>query len=183
MKFKGLIVLSTAVCGCGNQVSVHEEQQAQMKYVDSLWGTFKVVKELLRYDVWTITDRKHEMDSLLQLTKFFKPENLDDAEKQTLVGYAAIARVYKPAAPKYKEVVLQSEEHFYNIKALEQSVRNNTYAGNKVAFLKEYQKEKQGVNQLATEGKVILERLTEVEPMYQRLHPKVTAIIDEQMNP
>lgn len=183
MKFKGLIVLGTAVCGCGSQVSVHEEQQAQMKYVDSLWGTFKGVKELLRYDVWTITNRKHEMDSLLQLTKFFKPESLDDAEKQALVGYAAISRVYKPAAPKYKEIVIHSEEHFYNIKALEQSVRNNTYEGKKAEFLRAYQEEKQAVNQLADEGKMILERLSEVEPMYQRLHPTVTSIINEKMNP
>lgn len=183
MKFKGLIVLGTAVCGCGSQVSVHEEQQAQMKYVDSLWGNFKAVKELLRYDVWTITDRKHEMDSLLQLTKFFKPESLGDMEKQALVGYAAIARVYKPAAPKYKEVVLQSEVHFYNIKALEQSVRNNTYQGKRNDFLKAYETEKAAVKQLATDGKIILERLTEVEPMFQRLHQTVTTIVQDHMNP
>lgn len=180
MKFKGLLVLGAALSSCGEQNSIHIEQQSQMKYVDSLWGSFKQVKELLRYDVWTISERKHEMDSLLQLSKFFAPESLNDLEKQSLVSYAAIARVYKPAAPKYKEVVMLSEKHFYNIKALEQSVRNNTYEGKKEEFLKEYAQEKQAIRQLADEGKIILERLSEVEPMYQRLHPQVTSIIDEK---
>ena len=180
MKFKGLLVLGAAVNACSGPQGVNEEQLAQMQRVDSLWGRFKSVKELLRYDVWTINERRQEMDSLLQITRFFKSEDLNDAEKQLLVGYAAIARVYKPTAPKYGEIVLESEERFYSIKALEQSVKNNTYSGKKDAFLESYNEEKDELIKLEEEGKSVLSRLSEVEPMYERLHPAVEELMNRK---
>ncbi len=180
MKFKGLLVLGAAVNACTGPQAGNEEQLAQMQRVDSLWGRFKSVKELLRYDVWTINERRQEMDSLLQITRFFKSEDLNDAEKQMLIGYAAIARVYTPTAPKYEEIVLESEERFYRIKALEQSVKNNTYTGKKDAFMESYNKERAELIKLEEEGKGVLNRLSEVEPMYERLQPAVEELITQK---
>lgn len=180
MKFKGLLVLGAVVNACGGTNGANDEQRAQMERVDSLWGRFKSVKELLRYDVWTINERRQEMDSLLQITRFFKSEELNDAEKQLLVGYAAIARVYQPTAPKYGEIVLESEERFYRIKALEQSVKNNTYSGKKEAFLESYNEEKEELIKLEEEGKGVLNRLSEVEPMYERLQPAVAELMSRK---
>lgn len=180
MKFKGLLVLGAAVNACGGPQARNEEQLAQMQRVDSLWGRFKSVKELLRYDVWTINERRQEMDSLLQITRFYKPEDLNDAEKQLLVGYAAISRVYQPTAPKYGELVLESEERFYRIKALEQSVKNNTYNGKKEAFMETYNEERKELMKLEDEGKGVLSRLSEVEPMYERLQPAVEELMNRK---
>lgn len=180
MKFKDLLVLGVAASACGGPNAGNEEQIAQLQRVDSLWGRFKQVKELLRYDVWTINERREEMDSLLQITRFFKAEELNDEEKQLLNGYAAIARVYQPTAPQYGKLVLESEERFYRIKALEQSVKNNTYSGKKTEFLDVYGREREELGTLEADGKSILSRLSEVEPMYQRLQPAVEELINKK---
>jgi len=180
MKLHLSLITAAVLCACGGNVQDNREQTEQMRRVDSLWGNFKGIKELLRYDVYAIHDRKEEMDSLLQISKFFNETQLDEGEKQILLGYAAIARVYAPIAPKYKEVVLESEEAFYRIKAMEQSVRNQTYIGKRDESIAAYQRELAALEHLEEDGKNVLNKLTEVEPMYLRLQPAVEEIMERE---
>lgn len=175
MQIRGLMVMLAAgfaACTQGGGSKSDEVAQQQLR-VDSLWGMFREVKELLRYDMVTIAARKQEMDSFLQLARFFKADQLSDDEKSLLDQYNGIYRVYKPMAPAYKEIVIQTEEFFFRIKSLEKSVAAGTYQSQRAAFLKTYAEERQVLTEHLERTKGTLGRLGAVEPTYERIQESV----------
>jgi len=90
-------------------------------------------------------------------------------------------RVYKPLAERYKAAVLEAEELFYNIKALDKSVRKGDYDSKTEEFKKVWQPLKQALDANLIEAKEIEGQLNNVEPMYQRLAPKIEVIVDRAM--
>jgi hypothetical protein len=175
MQIRGLMVMlaaGLAACGQSGTKKTGEMEQQQLR-VDSLWGMFKEVKELLRYDMTTISARKQEMDSFLQLARFFKADQLSDDEKSLLDQYNGIYRVYKPMAPAYKEIVIQTEEIFFRIKTLEKSVTAGTYQSQRAEFLKTYGEERKALTEHLDRTKNTLGRLGAVEPTYERIQESV----------
>ncbi len=125
-----------------------------------------------------IAIRKADIDSQLVAAKFFKPDELSKEEQNMLIQYHSVFTVYKPIAGKYKNAVLHAEETFYAIKTLEKSVKDGAYD-------KKLEEFKSTWNELYKEGMKNLEESTEiatklnsVEPMYQRLAPKVDELLD-----
>lgn len=174
-----MLVAGLAACGQGGTEKTGEMEQQQLR-VDSLWGMFKEVKELLRYDMATISERKEEMDSFLQLARFFKEDQLSDDEKSLLNQYNGIYRVYKPMAPAYKEIVIQTEEIFFRIKTLEKSVAAGTYQSQRAEFLKTYGEERQALTEHLDRTKNTLGRLGAVEPTYERIQESVYALFSQK---
>lgn len=175
MQIRALMVMVIAglvACVPGGKENTVEMEQQQLR-VDSLWGMFKEVKELLRYDMTTISARKAEMDSFLQLARFFTEGQLSDDEKSVLDQYNGIFRVYKPMAPAYKEIVIQTEEIFFRIKTLERSVAAGTYKAKREEFLKVYVEERQVLAAHLESARNTLGRLGAVEPAYERLQESV----------
>lgn len=169
-----MVILTTGLAACGQGVGGNSEELTQQQLrVDSLWGMFREVKELLRYDMTTIAARKAEMDSLLQLARFFKAEQLSDDEKSLLDQYNGIYRVYKPMAPAYKDIVIQTEEIFFRIKTLEKSVAAGTYKGQRQEFLKTYKTERETLAGHLDRTRNTLGRLGAVEPAYERIQESI----------
>jgi hypothetical protein len=175
MQIRALMVMLTAgliACGQGGGEKSEELTQQQMR-VDSLWGMFKEVKELLRYDMTVISERKAKMDSFLQLARFFTADQLSDDEKSLLNQYNGIYRVYKPMAPAYKEIVIETEEIFFRIKTLEKSVAAGTYKAQRQEFLKTYGEERMALSAHLERARNTLGRLGAVEPTYERIQESV----------
>lgn len=182
MEFRSwMVMVATGFASCTQGAGgKSEEIVQQQERVDSLWGMFREVKELLRYDMNTISARKDEMDSLLQLARFFKADQLSDDEKSLLNQYNAIYRVYKPMAPAYKEIVIQSEEIFYRIKTLEKSVASGTYKAQRDEFLKVYGEERRTLTAHLESARNTLGRLGAVEPGYERIQESVDALFSSK---
>lgn len=166
------LVAGFAACTQGGGGKSNELTQQQQR-VDSLWGMFREVKELLRYDMVTIAARKQEMDSFLQLARFFTEDQLSDDEKSLLNQYNGIYRVYKPMAPAYKEIVIQTEEVFFRIKTLEKSVAAGTYKAKRAEFLETYGSERKLLAEHLDQTRNTLGRLGAVEPTYERIQESV----------
>lgn len=166
------LVAGFAACTQGGGGKSNELTQQQQR-VDSLWGMFREVKELLRYDMVTIAARKQEMDSFLQLARFFTENQLSDDEKSLLNQYNGIYRVYKPMAPAYKEIVIQTEEVFFRIKTLEKSVAAGTYKAKRAEFLQTYSSERKLLAEHLDRTRNTLGRLGAVEPTYERIQESV----------
>jgi hypothetical protein len=182
MQIRALMVMfvaGIAACGQGGTEKTGEKEQQQLR-VDSLWGMFKEVKELLRYDMTTIAQRKQEMDSFLQLARFFKEDQLSDDEKSLLNQYNGIYRVYKPMAPAYKEVVIRTEEIFFRIKTLERSVAAGTYKSQRVEFMKVYGEERLALAAHLESARNTLGRLGAVEPTYERIQESVYELFSQK---
>ena len=182
MQIRALMVMfvaGIAACGQGGTEKTGEKEQQQLR-VDSLWGMFKEVKELLRYDMTTIAQRKQEMDSFLQLARFFKEDQLSDDEKSLLNQYNGIYRVYKPMAPAYKEVVIRTEEIFFRIKTLERSVAAGTYKSQRVEFMKVYGEERLALAAHLESARNTLGRLGAVEPPYERIQESVYELFSQK---
>ncbi len=174
-----MLVAGLAACGQGGTEKTGEMEQQQLR-VDSLWGMFKEVKELLRYDMTTISARKQEMDSFLQLARFFKADQLSDDEKSLLDQYNGIYRVYKPMAPVYKEIVIQTEEIFFRIKTMEKSVAAGTYKSQRDEFMKVYGEERQALAAHLETARNTLGRLGAVEPTYERIQETVYELFEQK---
>jgi hypothetical protein len=107
--------------------------------------------------------------------------SLSPEEKSDIIQYNSVFRVYKPLAERYKAAVLEAEELFYNIKALDKSVRKGDYDSKTEEFKKVWQPLKQALDANLIEAKEIEGQLNNVEPMYQRLAPKIEVIVDRAM--
>jgi hypothetical protein len=165
-------------CGGSGSSPGAEEKKQQMMRVDSLWSTFREVKELLRFDMFTISARRDEMDSLLRISKFFRAEDLSDDEKSLLTQYHGIYRVYKPTAPAYKRIVIGTEEIFFRIKAMERSVENGTYLNKRIEFMETYNQERVVLSEHLENTRNTLDKLREVEPAYQRIEADIEQLFE-----
>lgn len=161
--------------------STNDAREWCIRKTDTLWSTLAESRKNFIYKMDEIAIRKHDMDSQLRITKFMPAASLSPEEKSDIVQYNSVFRVYRPLAERYKEAVLQAEELFYNIKALDKSVRNGEYDNKTEEFKKVWQSLKQSLDQNLIEAKEIAGLLNNVEPMYQRLAPKIEVIVDRAM--
>ena len=152
-----------------------------IRKTDTLWSSLAESRKNFIYKMDEIAIRKHDMDSQLRITKFMSAASLSPEEKSDIIQYNSVFRVYKPLAERYKAAVLEAEELFYNIKALDKSVRKGDYDSKTEEFKKVWQPLKQALDANLIEAKEIEGQLNNVEPMYQRLAPKIEVIVDRAM--
>lgn len=167
-----VIIIGIFGVSCGNSSKTVERQEEQVR-MDTLWSLIGKVKKLYTYDMEEIAIRKKEMDSVLNILKFAKPNELKEGEKGEISAFYAIRRAYGPIADQYKSLVLGTEDVFYRVKAFEKSMKNGDYDNKKDDFKKEYIELKTILNNQFTEATQKLEKLTALEPAYQRLAPKI----------
>ena len=131
------------------------------------------------YRMDEIALRRQEMDSLLRISKFHDGSKLSKEDIQVLEQYHSILGTYKPIANTYKNLVLESEEHFFHVKALDKAVKRGDYDKSVEGFKKEYAELSGELKHTYAETEEVTSRLNAVEPLYQRLAPKVDAIMEK----
>jgi hypothetical protein len=172
------ISISLAFFACtGSQSKTDNERTWCMRQVDTLWILFAETKKNFVFNMDEIAERKTEMDSQLRLAAMLPAESYSEQDKAMLTQFNSILKVYKPISGKYRNAVLETEDIFYQIKALEKSVREGFYDKRLDDFKKTYADLNQKLQKTAMESKEIGDRLKAVEPMYLRLAPKVEDIL------
>ncbi len=121
-------VLFFTLIGCGGTAGQDESfRNWCIKKTDTVWTILNKSRAEFVYPMDEIADRKKEMDSFLQLLKFKQPKNINPELLSMIEKYNSVLTVYKPIAGEYKNAVLKSEDLFYQIKALERTVKNGGY--------------------------------------------------------
>ena len=75
-------------------------------------------------------ERQEEMNENLTKVKFVSANKLTEENMSDVSQYNAIFKVYKSNAGKYKEVVLEAENLFYEIKGVEQELKKGKFDKN-----------------------------------------------------
>lgn len=163
---------------CNTGSGDNSERAWCIKKTDTLWMTLAKVRKNFVYKMDEIAIRKAEMDSQLQQSKYFQESQLSETDKANLIQYSSVLAVYKPIANQYKEAVLEAEELFFEIKALDKSVKSGYYDKKIADFKTEWNKLNEELNKNALRATDIATRLNSVEPMYLRLEPKIAEIME-----
>jgi hypothetical protein len=170
-----VIIFSNA---CGNtSVENLELRKWYATKTDSLWIQLAETRKNFNFRMDEIAERKEEMESQLKILAQVNGTDLSSEEKSEIVNYNSVFQVYKPLANKYKETVMETEDVFYRIKALDQSVKKGAYDDKKEEFKKNYSELASELNHVLNESKELAETLTSVEPMFQRLAPKIDDLV------
>lgn len=120
-----------------------------------------------------IAERKELMTSQLQILSMVDGAKLTAQEKSEIVQYNSVFRVYKPVADTYKNQVIEAEDLFYRIKALEQSTKQGVYDKKTEEFKSTKAEIDADLNKLLKASRDLAEKLNSVEPMFIRLAPKI----------
>ncbi len=158
--------------GCIHQPTDNKISEEQ-KRIDTLWGIIKNTKDLYTYDMEEIAVRKVEMDSLLNILRLGNGNLLNKNEQADITSYYAVRRAYAPIANQYKMLVLETEDLFFRVKALEKSVKAGQFERKKEEFKKVYAELKFKLEKNFIEARNKLEVIKSLEPTYQRLSPKI----------
>ena len=161
------------ICACSGGNKQNDTRLYLTNRTDSLWLEFNQVKKLFVYKTDEISDRAHFMDSILQRLKFANPAEISSEELSMITQYTSIQRVYKGFGPKYTECVVETEELFFDVKALDKSVKQGKYDANVKEFKQEYEQLQRKIKEEYKKTEIVTERINTVEPTYQRISPKV----------
>ena len=146
-----------------------EERELMLSHVDSLWVKQKQIQSLFRLKLDEVESRKSDMGADLQSLKFAQGEWLSAEEKENIIKWEAMQRIYKGIEGRYKEAVAQGEAHFYTIKSMEKMVKKGQYAGKRDEFKQLYSKTANSLEELLSEATAIDKEISAIEPTYQRL--------------
>lgn len=164
--FMPVFIIFLTSCGGG---TISENRAECIRSTDSLWASLQQVRGKFGYKINEIDERRHEMDSILQWLKFADDKKMSTELRTQILQYNSVFRIYKDFAPKYKENVLEAEELFYEIKALDKQVMAGDFDNNLPAFGKEYRSLKGELSHLQKEVEEVLGRFNAVEPTYRRI--------------
>lgn len=163
---------------CNNPTPAEVEQRNWcLAQTDSLWIRLAETRRSFKFSMDEIAMRKEQMNSQLQVLKLADGNLLSPEEKSQIVQYNSVYRVYKPVAEKYKNLVLEAEDLFYRIKALEQSTKQGVYDKKLDEFKTTLEAIRKDLDACYGESSELGEKLASVEPMYVRLSPKIEELV------
>jgi len=168
----------------GNNSDQQSNEQALMKmHVDSLWTKNKQIRSKFRLKVDELKERKTSMLADLQVLKFANPAwvstRLTEDQRLAINKWEAIARIYKHMVDRYEHAVIDAEEKFYQIKAMEKLVDSNQYSGKRNQFKKDYKALDAELSKLLVEVTEIDMEIGAVEPDFHRLDPQMEEIMEK----
>lgn len=173
-------VLFFTLIGCGGNAGQDESfRNWCIKKTDTVWTILNKSRAEFVYPMDEIADRKKEMDSFLQLLKFKQPKNVNPELLSMIEKYNSVLTVYKPIAGEYKNAVLKSEDLFYQIKALERTVKNGGYDKKQDDFKKTWNELYRESIENYEHAHEVGSKLSAVEPLYLRIQPKMEALVAE----
>jgi hypothetical protein len=152
-----------------------------MRKTDTAWNKLAETRKNFVYGMNDIAMRKMEMDSQLQVLKI-AGGNLSEVDRSNITQYHSVFTVYKPMAEKYRAVVMETEDVFFRIKALEKAVREGVYDDKVEEFNKTWNEIHTILLDAKSRSLEISEKLKAVEPQYLRLAPKIDELM-EQVSP
>ena len=123
-------------------------------------------------------ERQEEMNENLTQVKFVSANKLTEENMSDVSQYNAIFKVYKSNAGKYKEVVLEAENLFYEIKGIEQELKKGKFDKEIDEFVKEYNHLKIELKHNHEETVEVTGKLKSVEPTFMRIAPAVDKIME-----
>jgi ABC-type Na+ efflux pump permease subunit len=176
--FLVFIFLLFPACQFSSNKALEEEKVLMQQHVDSLWVKQKSVQGLFRLRLDELESRKTEMGADLQQLKFANGDWLTAEEKDNIIKWEAMYRIYKGIEGRYKTAVGEGEAQFYTVKSMEKMVKNGSYSGKKEEFKALYQKTNASLAQLLTEAGAIDKEISAIEPTYQRLLEPMAETMD-----
>lgn len=156
-------------CSSHTDKATEEERSLMLSHVDSLWVKQKQVQSLFRLKLDEVEGRKLDMGADLQKLKFADGAWLTSEEKENIIKWEAMQRIYKGMEGRYKSAVAQGEAHFYTIKSMEKMVKNGSYSGKREEFKALHSKTSASLGELLLEATAIDKEISAIEPTYQRL--------------
>lgn len=128
------------------------------------------------YKTAEISDRAHEMDSILQRLKFASQADISAEEQGLVAQYSSISRIYRGFGKRYTDELVAAEELFFTLKSLDKQVKAGNFDSRASEFGTEYRKLRQSLAELKAETAETTGKITAVEPSFQRIAPKVEEI-------
>ncbi|MFN5889301.1 MAG: hypothetical protein ACK448_02805 [Bacteroidota bacterium] len=165
-------------CQFTSDKALEEERGLMQQHVDSLWAKQKSVQGLFRLKLDELGSRKLAMGADLQQLKFANGDWLSAEEKENIIKWEAMYRIYKGIEGRYTAAVGQGEAQFYTVKSMDKMVRNGLYAGKKEDFKKLYNKTNTLLMALLAEATAIDKEISAIEPTYQRLENPMAETMD-----
>jgi len=177
--FSAFAILFLTFSNCTQSVqSTETKRSVCIQKVDSLAWMLQSTRNLFIFKMDEFVERQEEMNENLTKVKFVSANKLTEENMSDVSQYNAIFNVYKSNAGKYKEVVLEAENLFYEIKGIEQELKKGKFDKEIDEFVKEYNHLKIELKHNQEETRQVTEKLKSVEPTFMRIAPAVDKIIE-----
>jgi hypothetical protein len=177
--FSAFAILFLTFSNCTQSVQNTETKRSVcIQKVDSLAWMLQSTRNLFIFKMDEFVERQEEMNENLTKVKFVSANKLTEENMSDVSQYNAIFNVYKSNAGKYKEVVLEAENLFYEIKGVEQELKKGKFDKEINEFLKEYNQLKIELKHNHEETREVTEKLKSVEPTFMRIAPAVDKIME-----
>lgn len=171
-------VIAILVSACGGNASRDEGRATMVTATDSLWRDMAAIKKMFGYKTDELEERRHFMDSMLQYLKFADGSKISQADQNMISQYNSIRRVYKDFGPRYTNAVVDAEDLYFQIKALDKQVKSGRFDGKLDEFGKDFRKLKGDLTILNSELEEVTGRVNAVEPAYQRIEPRIVELVE-----
>jgi len=146
--------------------------------VDSLWGDLQNTKLLFGFKMDEFLERKSYMGANLTKLKFVDGKYLNQENILNVQQYNEIYRIYKGVGQRYKDVVLEAEAIFYEIKGLDNEVKKGSYDKEIAIFVKEYAEIKKHLEENYQKTVEITNQVRTLEPAFVRLSPVIDKLVE-----
>jgi len=177
--FSAFAVLFLTFSNCSQTAkNIETKRSICIQKVDSLAWMLQSTRNLFIFKMDEFVERQEEMNENLTQVKFVSANKLTEENMSDVSQYNAIFKVYKSNAGKYKEVVLEAENLFYEIKGIEQELKKGKFDKEIDAFLKEYNQLKIELKHNHEETVEVTGKLKSVEPTFMRIAPAVDKIME-----
>lgn len=165
---------------CNSNNGNAESKRAVCKQkVDSLAMALQNTRSMFVFKMDEFVERKEEMEQNLTQIKFVPENKLTEENISDISQYNAIFKVYGVCSGKYKEVVLEAENLFYEIKGIEQELKKGKFDKEIGEFLNEYNHLKVEIEHNHEETEEVTDKLKTVEPAFMRIAPVVDGLIEK----
>jgi len=177
--FSAFAIIFLTFSNCTQSVQNTEtKRNICIEKVDSLAYMLQSTRNLFVFKMDEFIERQEEMNDNLTKVKFIPANKLTEENMSDVSQYNAIFNVYKSNSGKYKEVVLEAENLFYEIKGIEQELKKGKFDKEIDEFLNEYNHLKIELKHNHKETIEVTEELKSVEPTYMRIAPAVDQIME-----
>jgi hypothetical protein len=177
--FSAFAIIFLTFSNCTQSVQNTEtKRNICIEKVDSLANMLQSTRNLFVFKMDEFIERQEEMNDNLTKVKFIPANKLTEENMSDVSQYNAIFNVYKSNSGKYKEVVLEAENLFYEIKGIEQELKKGKFDKEIDEFLNEYNHLKIELKHNHEETIEVTEKLKSVEPTYMRIAPAVDQIME-----
>ena len=171
-------ILFLGLGACGNSASNNEKHAMCVQKVDSLWGDLQNTKLLFGFKMDEFLERKSYMGANLTKLKFVDGKYLNQENILNVQQYNEIYRIYKGVGQRYKDVVLEAEAIFYEIKGLDNEVKKGSYDKEIAIFVKEYAEIKKHLEENYQKTVEITNQVRTLEPAFVRLSPVIDKLVE-----